>query len=207
MNKTLSAFTLIELLIVVGLLGLIAMIVFPQFTGSRSDAIEPIIQTELSEIQRAFFRLKNDCNLQQHQYKIIAQYGVSVLIKNPDNPKNDNELLLGDWDPDRQLGWRGPYLNSESERTIDINEIGQPAGTTTVPVITTPNQNSNSYNDPNYYRILATDKDNNVLNPDSDKIRQLWLIYPYKNVNTITIPNSDAPDRKYYRKLIAEADE
>ncbi|MDR1053491.1 MAG: prepilin-type N-terminal cleavage/methylation domain-containing protein, partial [Planctomycetaceae bacterium] len=204
MNRLGIGFTLVELLIVVCLLGLIAMIVFPQFSGTRSDAVEPIIQSELSEIQRAFFRLKNDCNLQQKQYTIIAQFGVSVLIH---NQIDDNNILFEPWDSARQLGWRGSYLSSESERTINIDGIGQPNGNTTVPVITTPNQNSNSLNDPNYYRILATNKDNTVISPNATDIYQLWLIYPYKDVSTITkIPDSDDPNRKYYRKLIAEAE-
>jgi type II secretory pathway pseudopilin PulG len=194
MNKTL-AFTLIELLIVIGLLGMVALLILPQFAGTKSDAIEPIIQSELSEIQRAFFRLKNDCNLQQNQYYIIAQLGVSALIEKPTD--------LPAWDTDRQRGWKGPYLNSEHIRDIDTTQIGQPEGNTTVPVILAP--------DNSYYRIIATNKNGNVVTPKSSTssdIHQLWLLHTHKNINTIlTIPNHDAPSRKYYRKLIAEVAE
>ncbi|MDR1477579.1 MAG: type II secretion system GspH family protein [Planctomycetaceae bacterium] len=209
MNENKSAFTLVELLIVVALLGLLAMIILPRFSGSRADAIEPIIQTELASIQRAFFRLKNDCNLQQKHYTIIAKYGVSVLIRNQTTDDNDI-LLLENWDADRQRGWRGPYIDSENEREININQSGQPSGNITVPTILTPNHNANANNDLNYYRILATDKNNNVLAPtseNSEKIHQLWLIYPHKNINDIiTIPAANDPNRKYYRKLIAESE-
>jgi prepilin-type N-terminal cleavage/methylation domain-containing protein len=202
-----SAFTLIELLLVIGLLGLVATIVIPQFAGTKSDAIEPIIQSELTAIQRAFFRFKNDVNLQTSQYITVAQYGVSVLITN----EIEKTTLFDNWDPDRQRGWRGTYINSEGEKNININLAGQPDGTIAVPVIFAPNQDNES-NNTHYYRIIATDENNKVITnlpspPLSVDIYQLWLIYPYKNINDITnIPDQNESERKYYRKLIAETD-
>jgi type II secretory pathway pseudopilin PulG len=193
MNK-LSAFTLIELLFVIGLLGLIATLIIPQLSGTKTDAIEPIIQSELTEIQRAFFRFKNDYNLQKKDYNTIAELGTDILITKPDT----FEL----WDPDRQRGWKGPYLNSEHTQSIDTSHYGQPAGgTIEIHVVLTPDNS-------NYYHIIATDKNNDVLSQNnSNKIHQLWLLYPHQNINNITtIPESNDSNRKYYRKLLAEVE-
>jgi type II secretory pathway pseudopilin PulG len=201
-NKNI-AFTLIELLITIGLLALIVMIIIPTFTGTQSDAIEPIIQTELSEIQRAFFRLKNDCKLQQQDYNKIAQYGVALLLQN----NFDGADLLASWDSDRQRGWRGPYLNPEGEQEININSIGQQKGITKIPAILAPTQINN---ESEYYRIIATKKINNIdtiIDVNAADIQQLWLVYPHKNINEITtIPEQNDTNRKYYRKLIADAE-
>lgn len=191
-----------ELLIVIGLLGFIATLIIPQFAGTRNDAIEPVIQSELAEIQRAFLRFKNDYNLRQEDYFQIAKYGVSVLLTNRLADADKDDFYLTEWDADRQRGWRGPYLHSEHERNIDITKIGQPEGRITVPVILTPDQNT-------YYRIIATDKNNNVIIPSQDKknqIHQLWLVYPYDVTQIKGIPESNEPERKYYRKLIAETE-
>ncbi|MDR1959652.1 MAG: type II secretion system GspH family protein [Planctomycetaceae bacterium] len=205
-SGTLPAFTLIELLIVIALLGMVAMIVIPNITGKRADVNEPIIQSELAEIQRAFFRLQSDSVPTSDDYQTVAKYGVAVLIK------EYGGNIGAEWDNDRSRGWRGPYLSSEGERNIDPAGIGQPTGGVPVPVILGPGGDHDSKSDP-YYRILASDENNIILQPvppDSLRIDQLWLVYPYWGDDSAMpnkIPGPSEEIRKYYRKLLVEVEE
>jgi prepilin-type N-terminal cleavage/methylation domain-containing protein len=200
-----TAFTLIELLIVIGLLAAVAMILLPNLTTNKDEVKDTIIISELADIQRAFIRFQNDCNLQNDDNDLltVAKYGVAVLIY------NDNDYGIQNWDNDQQRGWRGPYLMSEGEREININIAGQPNGNVTVPVILTPTtKNGNEQ----YYRILPTDDNQNIIlnltESNANQIRQLWLVYPhYLNDDPpipIKIPEQNDEKRKYYRLLYDE---
>jgi general secretion pathway protein G len=59
-----KAFTLVEILIVVVILGILAAIVIPQFTNASQDAQRGNIQTQLQSIrnQIELFRVKNNGN-------------------------------------------------------------------------------------------------------------------------------------------------
>jgi prepilin-type N-terminal cleavage/methylation domain-containing protein len=198
------AFTLIELLIVIALLAGIAMIVIPNLVGNKQEVTEVIIQSELAEIQRAFFRFKNDCALNQNDYQKVAQYGIAVLLEQKsDDFDNSNGFSFSSWDNDRQRGWRGQYLIPEDKRNINPDSTGQQNGDVEVPVICCSENNSDALSD--YYRILATDKDGNILKPNAtdftDKIHQLWVVYPYFTNPPLTLNNEN---KKYYRQLLAE---
>jgi prepilin-type N-terminal cleavage/methylation domain-containing protein len=192
-----NAFTLIELLIVIALLAGIAMIVIPNLIGDKKEVAETIIQSELAEIQRAFFRFKNDCVLKPDDYQKVAQYGVSVLLE---------QGSFDSWNNDKQRGWRGPYLTQEDKRSIDPNSKGQHPGTTKVAVICCSNDNSSDY-----YRILATDENGNILDPNisnttnfTTNVHQLWVVYPYSNFLTTPFSNIQNENKKYYRQLLEE---
>jgi prepilin-type N-terminal cleavage/methylation domain-containing protein len=198
-----NAFTLIELLIVIALLAGIAMIVIPNLIGDKKEVADTIIQSELAEIQRAFFRFKNDCVLKPVDYQKVAQYGVAVLLQQ----KIDNISLFDSWNNDRQRGWRGPYLTQEDKCFINLNSIGQQAGSTEVAVICCSNDNPS-----NYYRILATDNTGEILNPNisnanfTKDVHQLWVVYPYSDSDFLTTPFSSIQNenKKYYRQLLEE---
>ena len=61
-NQVSKAFTLVEILIVVVILGILAAIVIPQFTNASQDAQRGNIQTQLQSIrnQIELFRVKNN---------------------------------------------------------------------------------------------------------------------------------------------------
>jgi general secretion pathway protein G len=63
-NTVSKAFTLVEILIVVVILGILAAIVIPQFTNASQDAQRGNIQTQLQSIrnQIELFRVKNNGN-------------------------------------------------------------------------------------------------------------------------------------------------
>ncbi|MDR3198993.1 MAG: type II secretion system GspH family protein [Planctomycetaceae bacterium] len=197
------AFTLIELLIVIALLAGIAMIVLPNLAGDKKEVAETIIQSEMAEIQRAFFRFKNDCTLKPEDYQTVAQYGVAVLL----TKEIDNEFSFDPWENDRQRGWRGAYLIQEDTRSIDPVSIGQQEnGNAKVPVICCPQNNPNFPAD--YYRILATKNKGEILAPNASdfttEIHQLWLVYPYTDFTKLTtIKNEiETENKKYYRQLL-----
>jgi prepilin-type N-terminal cleavage/methylation domain-containing protein len=202
-----NAFTLIELLIVIALLAGIAMIVVPNLVGDKKEMTETIIQSELAEIQRAFFRFKNDCTLKPQDYQKAAQYGVAVLLEQIKDI-NGNTLFPA-WDNDRQRGWRGPYLSQEDKRFINPNSTGQESGSVEVSVICC--SENDAQNKADYYRILATDNKGNILNPDESysnyfttNIHQLWLVYPHDNFLTTKFSEINNENKKYYRQLLED---
>ncbi|MDO4571273.1 MAG: type II secretion system protein [Planctomycetia bacterium] len=187
--KTRNAFTLIELLIVIGLLAALASVFFSHFSGTKEEvAHDPIVQKELSDIQRAFHRMAVDCVLQREtHYLKIAQYGLAPLMANSLRTNGTDNLnwQIAVWDDERGRGWRGPYISSEGYREIDPASVGQKSGSRTerVPVLTTPH--SDSETDMYYYRVLAVDIDGKILAPaDIDtadevkKVDQFWVVFP-----------------------------
>jgi prepilin-type N-terminal cleavage/methylation domain-containing protein len=168
------AFTLIELLIVIGLLGMVVMVMLASFNSNRQETLDhSIVQKELSDIQRAFQRMNADCVLRDDDLGEIARYGLRVLI---------TEGIVPGWDSDKGRGWRGPYIEREGQRAINPNSVGQLEGTEFVPVVETPYVATDS--DPQYYRVVATALGNvggedveQVILP-TGTIYQLWVISP-----------------------------
>ncbi len=114
-----SAFTLVELLIVVALLGALASIMLPQFRVGKKDANEALITSEMAEIQRAFIRFYNDCsNCTGHVDRVDwANVYLAPLITQTDTEASTPLFSYEPWDLDRNRGWRGPYAVSEGEYT------------------------------------------------------------------------------------------
>ena len=79
-NRTRKAFTLVEILIVVVILGILAAIVVPQFTNATQDAQQGNLRAQIKEIQNQIELFKARTN----SYPTIAE-----LTANPVNPPND----------------------------------------------------------------------------------------------------------------------
>ena len=199
-----KAFTLIELLIVIGLLGAMATLLMSTIRVDRRSVVEDsIVLKELADIQAAFQNFAADCALERHKNEklnLVAQYGVTVLLEN---------VGFDPWDGERQVGWRGPYLLSEGERKYNTETIGQIADSTKDPrqVILTPD--AAAENDPHYYRIIAMGPDRMVRTPQSSDITQLWVVYPHWGngefpYHIIDGDHNEVPvdKRKFYRRLL-----
>lgn len=111
-----SAFTLVEILIVVVILGILAAIVVPQFTNATQDAQAGNIQAQLDTLNNQLELYKARTN----QYPDIATSWDDMInggyIKSaPTNPFN-GQTSVGD-DPDAN-GWHlGVDLNGDGDVT------------------------------------------------------------------------------------------
>ncbi len=179
-------FTLMELLIVIGLLAALATLVLSNLTYTRTEALDgSLVQKELADIQRAFQRFAADCIPQQADYKLIAKYGLAPLIQYEgylDENKNEAWTFTR-WDNDRRRGWRGPYMEYEAEEAINIDlEGGMPdyygqiepkSGGWTVPLICTPYYVYDKDNwHGGYYRVIPE------VAGGTNEITQLWVVFP-----------------------------
>ena len=140
-NMKCRRFTLIELLIVIGLLGALTTLILPRLSMTRTEAMDPIVDKEMHDIRLAFQRFYQDVMPDDADLEHFRLYGLAPLMT-----RNINETeLFDEWNYDRQRGWRGPYIDRESTRTL--------SGADGVPVILDPY--SEEPVDEHYYRVLC----------------------------------------------------
>jgi general secretion pathway protein G len=87
-----SAFTLVELLLVLVILGILAALVLPKFTGRTEQARTTAAQTQISTFGTALDAFEVDTGSYPR-----GQDGLAQLISQPSDTTN----------------WRGPYLKSD----------------------------------------------------------------------------------------------
>lgn len=176
-----SGFTLIELLIVIGLLGALAALLLSNLSMDRTETLDTsIVQKEIHDIRRAFQRFHADCVPDQDDCKRITKYGLEILCKC--DPARGWSFPV-EWDVAKGKGWRGPYIEREGVRTVniaatdDIAKNGQPEGgatTADIPVICTPYVNDDDGNTGDYYRVIP--EIDTAAAPD--RVIQLWVVFP-----------------------------
>ena len=155
------AFTLIELLIVIGLLGALATLVLPRLTATRTEALDPVVHKEMQDIRLAFQRFCNDVNPTDAQLGLFRQYGLAPLLRR----EIATAYSFAEWDEERGRGWRGPYLGEEGTRDIASNGNGQDTpGGITIPVIQDPYSENGS--DGRFYRVLCRKDDGANWSPE-----------------------------------------
>ncbi|MBN2560216.1 MAG: type II secretion system protein [Phycisphaerae bacterium] len=122
------AFTLVELLIVVVILGILAAVVVPQFTDADDGAREAATQSNLTIVRRQV-----ELYILEHNGRTPAQGETGGIDKN-----NFATRLLGRTDPDGALnatGPRGPYLTAFPRNLYndknDVRVDGPAAGANT----------------------------------------------------------------------------
>ena len=91
-QRTHSAFTLIELLLVLVILGILAAIVVPKFSGRTEQARVTAAQSQIATFGTALDAFEVD-----NGFYPKGKSGLSDLIQQPRDAQN----------------WRGPYLKSE----------------------------------------------------------------------------------------------
>ncbi|MFW5803486.1 MAG: type II secretion system protein [Verrucomicrobiota bacterium] len=139
------AFTMIELLIVIGLLGALATLMLPSLKVTRTEAMDPIVHKEMQDIRLAFQRFYQDVIPNDSELDAFRKYGLAPLMVTDVNGIQFLEESKREWDDDRQRGWRGPYLDPEGTRTL--------SGVDDVPVILDPY--SDESDDEHFYRVLC----------------------------------------------------
>ena len=86
-----SAFTLIEIMVVVVILGILAATIIPQFIGTTQDAKVSAAKSTIAELESAVERF--NIHLDRHP---TTEEGLKVLVEAPSG------------DTDKK--WRGPYI-------------------------------------------------------------------------------------------------
>src|SRR5689334_10839099 len=89
-QSTASAFTLIEIMVVLVVIGILAAVIIPQFGGTTQDAKISAAKADVAELGNALTRFY--VNLDRHP---TTEEGLKALIEAPAGEENK---------------WRGPYI-------------------------------------------------------------------------------------------------
>lgn len=89
-HSSAGAFTLIEIMVVVVILGVLAATIIPQFRGTTTDAKISTAKTNIAELENALERFS--IHLDRHP---TTEEGLQALVQAPADDKDK---------------WRGPYI-------------------------------------------------------------------------------------------------
>jgi prepilin-type N-terminal cleavage/methylation domain-containing protein len=154
-----GAFSLVELMIVVVILGAVVSIVIPMFSYSEKQAKSDAVLAEMRAVQEAFIDYYSDNMPDRAALEEFASYGLSALCVRALNGSPPIEfqatgVVRWPYDAANRLGWRGPYLMQEGTVEVDVGSDGQKSagngGTRmSIPVVKDP--------DGGHYRVLLAD--------------------------------------------------
>jgi len=117
-----KAFSLIELMIVIVILGLLAAMVMPSLTGKGEEAKRNLVCVQMKSIYNGaldMFKLNNST------YPSTEE-GLEALVKNPDEEKYSNYSTSG-YFKDSKLpkdSWGNNFIYINEDGTIEIISLG-----------------------------------------------------------------------------------
>lgn len=117
-----KAFSLIELMIVIVILGLLAAMVMPSLTGKGEEAKRNLVCVQMKSIYNGsldMFKINNS------MYPSTAE-GLEALIKNPDEEKYPNYSLSG-YFKDSKLpkdSWGSNFIYLNTAGVVEIISLG-----------------------------------------------------------------------------------
>ncbi len=119
-----KAFSLMELLIVILILGLLAGLVLPNLIGKGEEAKRKIVCIQMKNIAEALKMFKVD----NGRYPTTEE-GINALIKNPDPQKYKNYTKGGYVDTQKSLkdAWNHPFIytfNDDDDDKFEIISLG-----------------------------------------------------------------------------------
>ena len=116
-----KAFTLLEIMIVVVILGLLAALVVPNLIGQGEQAKEKLVCVQMKSLKNALDNFK----VQEGKYPSTVE-GLKALIKNP-NPKKYKNYPNGGFLGSDKLPkdpWGNDYIYLNQNNNIDIVSLG-----------------------------------------------------------------------------------
>ena len=124
LNK--KAFSIVELMVVVIILGLLASIVVPNLIGKSDDAKKQLVIVQMKQIEEALKLFRLDMG----RYPTTEE-GLIILIKKPEGNSNDymnyssSGYLGGNSIP--KDPWNNPYIYVSTGSSIEIISLGSDA--------------------------------------------------------------------------------
>ena len=116
-----KAFTLLEIMIVVVILGLLAALVVPNLIGQGEQAKEKLVCVQMKSLKNALDSFK----IQEGRYPTTEE-GLKALIKNPNPQKYKNYPNGGFLGSDKlpKDSWGNNYIYVNQNGKIDIISLG-----------------------------------------------------------------------------------
>ena len=121
-QKSRKAFSLIELMIVIVILGLLAAMVMPSLTGKGEEAKRNLVCVQMKSIYNGaldMFKINNS------MYPTTEE-GLEALVKNPDSEKYSNYSSTG-YFKDSKLpkdSWGNKFIYINDEGSVEIISLG-----------------------------------------------------------------------------------
>ncbi len=116
-----KAFSLMELMIVIIILGLLAALVMPNLIGKSEQAKQNLVCVQMKSIKNALDMFKLDNGSYPDQ-----EMGLDALIKNP-NPENFPNYATSGYFENGILPkdpWKSPYIYVQTEEGINMISLG-----------------------------------------------------------------------------------
>ena len=117
-----SAFTLIELMIVIVILGLLAGMVIPSLVGKGEEAKRNLVCVQMNSIYNGaldMFKINNSV------YPTTEE-GIEALVKNPDEDKYSNYSTSGYFKDDKMPkdSWGSKFIYTNDDGMIELISLG-----------------------------------------------------------------------------------
>ena len=121
-NNSRKAFSLIELMIVIVILGLLAAMVMPSLTGKGEEAKRNLVCVQMKSIYNGaldMFKINNSA------YPSTEE-GLEALVKNPDSDKYPNYSSSGYFKDSKMPkdSWANNFIYINDEGSVEIISLG-----------------------------------------------------------------------------------
>ncbi len=120
-TKMRSAFTLMELMIVIVILGLLSALVLPNIMGKAEDAKQKLVCIQMKNIDEALKSFKFDNGVYPE-----TEDGLKALLKNPDEEKYKNYANGGYLDGEHlpRDPWKNNYIYLNEDDGVELISLG-----------------------------------------------------------------------------------
>ena len=114
-----NAFSLLELLVVILILGILAAFVAPNLIGAGEKAKRDLVCTQMSSISQALKMFKLDNGMYPE-----TEEGLEALLKNPDADKYPNYSSQPYLEKMPKDSWRTPFTYLKSDNGFELISFG-----------------------------------------------------------------------------------